>query len=480
MNKTVTLRRIKDSWQGCAKILDMNDGDFCKAVFPDAYDERRSGDGLQKKRGRKDVGMLDLADSTIRGLMAGNRKSYGHGQEAYVAAEFTHHLRSHLATGASFRLIGGGTISYKNSMLDKIGALVSVTTPAITAEHRIFSNLSVLDVWENECEDSLALENAVKELLGFNTKEAIIYALFLYILCAVFGENISDLSELYSPDSILQVYESSDMLDRIYTRNHLPLSEIDENYDYVEKYNLYLFRRTKNWLFDGATLTFEKGIDNKYVATMILADKNTGTGGEMLDVRPIRREFRGAPVVSVGDEAVYIIFKEESTEKFAIMSFRYQKFTTGKMYYRTGALIIADPDLTKRHYPLMQKVCICKKKLDEGDLETVKGMLSTSDSQIVMTEDQLEDFSGRIKEAGYPWAEEFEKSYKDFIKMHSKRVYVFDENEIIASTFGDFTEEQRMQIMLMLKAAAAPSKGNSYNFVSTGEHIDFHRLVKEK
>jgi hypothetical protein len=95
-----------------------------------------------------------------------------------------------------------------------------------------------------------------------------------------------------------------------------------------------------------------------------------------------------------------------------------------------------------------------------------------------MTEDQLEDFTNEVKAMGYPWAQEFEDSYKGFIEMHMKKVYVFDENEIVTSTFGAFTEEQRMQIMMMLKAKAAPQKGNCYNFVSAGEHIDFHKLVK--
>ena len=480
MNKSVTLRRIKDNWQGCAKILDMSDKEFCMAVFPDAYDKKRSRDGLQRKRGKGDISMLELAPSTLRGLMAGNTKSYGQGKEAYVAAEFTGHLRSHLSTDASFRLIDGGFVGYKNSMLEKIGNLVSITVPQMTSEHGIFTKIKISDMWEGECRDGEALEKAINELRGFNSREAVVYALFLYILCGVFGKRISELSFLYSEEAIGQVYESSDMIDRIYTKNHIPLGEIDENSDYGDKYNLYLFRRTKNWLFDGATLSIERGIDNKYVATMTLADRNTGTGEALPDVRPIYRVFRGSPILSLQDELIYIIFKEDQTERFAIMSFRYQRFTTGKMYYRTGVLILADPELTKRNYSMVQKVCICKKRLDEMELEAVKGMLSTSDSQIVMTEEQLEEFTNKVKEDGYPWAEEFEKSYKEFIKMHSKRVYIFDENEIVASTFGDFTEEERMQIMLMLKSKSAPVKGNSYNFVSTGEHINFHRLVKEK
>lgn len=481
MKKAVTLRRIKQYWGGCARILDMNDEEFCRAIFPDAYDEKKSDDGLQRKSGKNNPDMLALAESTLRGLMAGNRKSYGQGQRAYVAADFTKHLKAHLTTGATFRQKNGGLIGYKNSMLEKITALAALTSPEITSEHRIFKELGVTELWEaHDCREALELQGAIDELLSINSKEAVNYALFLYVLVGVFGENITELSELYSKETIQKVYESSDMLDRIYTKKHVPLSEKDENSDYAQTYNLYLFRRTKGWLFDGATLSIERGIDNKYIATMILADSNTGTGEQMTGVRTIYRVFRGATILSTEDETVYIIFREDSTEKYAIMSFRYQKFTTGKMYYRTGVLIMADPDLTKRNYPLVQKVCICKKKLEQTELMAVRGMLSTSDSRIVMSEEQLEEFTDEIRKSGYPWAEEFVKSYKEFIKMHSKKVYVFDENEIVASTFGDFTEEQRMQIMLMLKAKAAPSKGNSYNFVSAGEHIDFHRLVKEK
>ncbi len=478
MMKMVTLRRIKNLWTDCPQILDANDEKFCLAVFPDAYDASKSEDGLQKN---KSVSMLSLGDSTLRGLMKDNRKSYGSDKVAFIAAGFTNHLKKHLANDASFRFKSGGTMSYRKSMLDKICVLVENTSPTMTAEHAIFNELSVVMLWKEKCEDSDALKGAIDELLKINTKDTIVYALFLYILAAVYGDCMGELSALYSAEAIQQVYEKSDMLDRIYTRKHIPLGEEDVTHDYVENYHVYLFRRTKDWIYDNARLKIETGNNGKYIATLILADSNTAPNISGDTARPIKRIFKGTPILSVEDESVYIIFREESTEKFAILSFRYQKFTTGKMYYRTGLLMLADQDLTKRHYPMVQKVCICKNKADEVQLACIRGMLSTTCSQIVMTETQLDQFKEEIAKLNVPWKDAFLDVYVKFIEMHVKRikVYVFDENEILTSTFGDMSEEDRMQIMLMLKAKAAPSKGNSYNFVSSGEHIDFHKLVKE-
>ncbi len=469
MNTVVTLKSIKSIFKGCPELLDKSDLEFCKMIFPDAYNPKVCNDS-------KTNNMLNLASSTLRGLMSGNRKASKNNSKAFSAALFSKHLKQHLEYD-SYYTYQNGTMrkSYKDSMLDNISVLFNNTYPKINSKHPIFNESNISANWHgSESGELVELKNALSELLAFNTDEAIIYVIFLYVLIAVFGEDISDLSKLYSQEAVRKIYMKSDVLDRIYTRYHAPFCDND----YIEtEYNIYLFRGTVDSIYESATLKMTVDANGRPTAMLVISDSNESVArpGEK---RALNKIFKGVPVKSDNDDTVYMVLRNEVDEEFAFLCFKYQHFNTGNMYYRTGLFISCQQINSHNQYPSAQKACICRKELTNEELICIRGMLSIGSSRIILTEEQLINFVNEIDKLNLPFADEFKRYYLPFIELHKKTVYLFDEMEIISSTLGSLTETERIKLMLMLKDISETQKGITSKFICADDHIGFHKLVK--
>ena len=460
MKNKVTLKGIRECW-GNSTISAMNNVDFCRVILPDAYDPSKSSDTKSSSY------LVD--NSTLRGFMAGNKKADKKKDDSFSAARLTKHLMKQLKSNASIAYIDPSIRkACTKSMVDNIRNLVEETSPSMTPDHAVFTELSISEWWSDQnCEECNQISNAMERLLKQKTQESIAYALFLLILVAIFRHHVSELVTLYDEKVIQRIFESSNSLDKIYTRNHVPLDDPD----YLDKeYHVYLYRSTVDSLYESGTLKMTIDTNDMSTAILTLTDANSSTERHV-GTRPLDFQYKGTPVWDKTDDIVYIVIKCDKNEELRFLCFKYEPFNTGSMYYRTGLMISAEP---RNHYPQVQRVCICARAFKDDEIAVVKGMLQINRDKLVLTPDQLDNFMLEIENTNMPWAQEFKTHYKPFIELHKKEVYVFGEAEILTSTLGDISDLDRMRIMLMLKAHSALRN----NFITTSDNKEFHMLVK--
>lgn len=460
MKARVTLKEIRSRW-GNTAVSEKNNVDFCRAILPDAYDPAKSGDV-------KSCSYL-VDNSTLRGFMAGNKKAGTKNGDSYSAARLTARLMQQLKSSASIAYLDPTVRkTCTKSMIDNVRSWAESVSPPIMPDHPLFTELSVSQWWADpDCEECRRICRAMERLLKQRTQESISYALFLLILVAIFRHHVSELEHLYNEEALRRIFDASNTLDKVYTRNHVPL----EDPDYLDTdYHVYLYRSTIDSLYESGTLRMTVDTNGMSTAILSLVDSNSSAqrhGGS----RPVDLRYRGTPVLDKADDIVYIVFKDEQNEDLRFLCFKYEQFSAGTMYYRTGLMISPEP---RNRYPQVRRVCICSRAVDPEEIPVVKGMLQTNGSRLMLTADQLDSFMEEIERANMPWAREFREHYKPFIELHKKEVYVFDEAEILTSTLGEISDLDRMRIMLMLKAHSATRS----SVVSTSDNTDFHKLVR--
>jgi hypothetical protein len=158
---------------------------------------------------------------------------------------------------------------------------------------------------------------------------------------------------------------------------------------------------------------------------------------------------------------------------FAFLSFSYMRFNFTPMYFRSGILVSSAPE-TK--YPIAQRVAIVARKLEEEEMPYVRGLLKTGGRQVILTEAQYRLFLENFRD--YPWMPDFEAHYAPLFEAHKKTVYCFRQEELMAWSIGDLSQEDRLRILLALRSVDNPSDRMQDKFLESAPPTRTHAIMK--
>ena len=465
MHCNLTLNFIKDNW--CPATAAMDRYSFCLEILPDSYDSR-----LCRGQGER---FLDTASDaflsmqTLQGLMRGNRKSAKNPTFASVA--FTKDFQQKLAHNSPIRYRDPerSPENTVENMLGKLRRLIRRFCAPMDRSHMLFTHMDLSTLGEGpEYPEYEKLRLILEMLLERETETALTYALFLMIVTAILQSRITAVQHLYSHETIEQVLSSdaeAPVLE-VEGSSHVPFT--DPNY--MHTYHIYFYRDTPGkYLWEGELVMQLNESGTRAVASMTLHSRSQSPiSGEM----ELLRVFRGVPMLSRRDHVVYIGMTDERNT-FAFLSFSYMRFHFTPMYFRSGILVSSAPE-TK--YPIAQRVAIVARKLEEEEMPYVRGLLKTDGKQVLLTEQQYSIFKEQYRD--YPWMPDFEAHYAPLFEAHKKTVYCFNEEELLAWSIGDLSQEDRLRILLALRSVDNPSNKMQGKFLESVPPARTHAIMK--
>ena len=459
MRTHVTLKEILLRWQqpilqGCSRK------EFCYALLPDAYNVRFCGDPGT-------TSYLDnISDSVLRKFVTGNYAQKG--SERYAHAQFTNDIIEKLRSNSIFYYKDDRPCTgYRQNMLHKIQLLVKGTLPPMTAQHPLFTQLGLVDEAQAKATPYWSyletLQRSMDRLLENGSEGALSYAVFLLVLMAILREQgMAQLFELYEPAAINRLLELENCQSDGVLTNQVSFS--DPNYMY--SYHLYLYTEASDCLYKAGSLSLSRPSETRTQAALNIIFE---------DFQGIDREsqYTGSTMFSPRDDMVYALMTSPEGQ-MAFLCFKHEKFKFQKMYFRSALLIRPAP---RTHVPQVQKVILTSKNLSGEELSYVEGALKFNDAQIFLTEQQLEDFRHTFAECS--WMEEFDRTLLPFIKQHEKTYYSFSGDELLSCSLSSLSEQERLQIMLLLKKSADSTSPELYNLIRCIDPLNIHRLFRE-
>ena len=459
MKERATLKQILLRWQqpilqGCSRK------EFCYALLPDAYNVRFCGDPGT-------TSYLDnISDSVLRKFVTGNYAQKG--SERYAHAQFTNDIIEKLRSNSIFYYKDDRPCtSYRQNMLHKIQLLVRGTLPPMTAQHPLFTQLGLVDEAQAKATPYWSyletLQRSMDRLLENGSEGALSYAVFLLVLTAILREQgMAQLFELYEPAAISRLLELENCQSDGVLTNQVSFS--DPNYMY--SYHLYLYTEASDCLYKAGSLSLSRPSETRTQAALNIIFE---------DFQGIDREsqYTGSTMFSPRDDMVYALMTSPEGQ-MAFLCFKHEKFKFQKMYFRSALLIRPAP---RTHVPQVQKVILTSKNLSGEELSYVEGALKFNDAQIFLTEQQLEDFRHTFAECS--WMKEFDRTLLPFIKQHEKTYYSFSGDELLSCSLSSLSEQERLQIMLLLKKSADSTSPELYNLIRCIDPLNIHRLFRE-
>ena len=127
-----------------------------------------------------------------------------------------------------------------------------------------------------------------------------------------------------------------------------------------------------------------------------------------------------------------------------------------------------------------------KQKGEEGEA-LVSTVLFNTDRNVIhdrvdirkiepLTEQQYSLF--RVKFRDYPWMPDFEAHYAPLFEAHKKTVYCFNEEELLAWSIGDLSQEDRLRILLAMRSVDNPSNVMLGKFLESVPPSRTHAIMK--
>lgn len=442
MAENVTLKRIQNYWND-PYITGFSNEAFCRAVLPDSLSSEFS---------------RMAGTSVLRKFMNGNYHDKGKG---YADATVTQMLLKEISED---RKRG------RDNMLGKIKKLMEQTMTPITAEHAIFTSLSVttfIGLSSSELMYMQKLEQTIDTLREDGSNDSICYAIFLLVLTAVLRNKMVSLAQLYSEEAMLKRKSTASMRAPSNTDQSVRDPYFSDK-DYMNNYYVYIFRQASDKLFSEGELTMRVGEDGVPKATLMMRD----TKGADRD--PITRKFCGTPYRSRYDKTVYIVMNDQFGA-LGILCFHHEEFAVSDlpMYYRTGLFISS---YIRHATPTVRKIAILARKVDPTELPYVRGVLKTSGQKIIISEQQLDEFRNTFRD--YPWMPEFERTFVPMIKSHARTCYCLDEGEILSHSLSRLDELDRIRIMLALKSLHEPGQKEKHNKIDCVDPSNLHRIMR--
>ena len=463
MNCNLTLNFIRESW--CPATRSMDRWFFCREILPDSYNPelcRGQGDHFFNLRDDR-----HLSEQTLNGLMRGNRKS---GRDLnFASVAFTKDFQNKLAHNSpiEFRAPDRPQETTVENMLGKLRLLIRQNGAPMDRGHMLFTHADFSTLGQGpEQTDFDQVQLAVSMLLERGTEDSLTYALFLLIVTAILQSRVAAVKHLYSPEAVENVLTSdreAPVLE-VEGRFHVPFT--DPNY--MHTYHIYFYRDTPDKELWAGRLEMKLN-QNRAVATMTLTDRSRSP---LVGDREIQRVFRGVPMLSKQDHVVYIGMTDE-LNTFAFLTFSYSHFHFSPMYFRSGLLVSTAPE-TK--YPIAQRVAIVARELTAEEMPYVWGLLKTDRKQVLLTQQQYNLFLEKFRD--YPWMPDFMQHYAPLFEAHKKTLYCFNEEELLAWSIGDLSNEERLRILLALRSVDNPSNIMLGKFLESIPPTRTHAIMK--
>lgn len=463
MHCNLTLNFIKDNW--CPATAAMDRYSFCLEILPDSYDSR-----LCRGQGER---FLDTASDaflsmqTLQGLMRGNRKSAKN--PAFASVAFTKDFQQKLAHNSPIRYRDPerSPENTVENMLGKLRKLIRRFCAPMDRNHMLFTHMDLTTLGEGpEGPEYEKLRLILEMLLERETETALTYALFLMIVTAILQSRITAVQQLYSHETIEQVLSSdaeAPVLE-VEGNSHVPLT--DPNY--MHSYNIYYYHDNQGEKIYHGKLTMQLN-NNRPVATMILRAQTVSPVAGELD---ITRIYTGVPMLSKKEQMVYIAMTDEKNT-FVFISFPYVYYNFSPMYFRSALLVRIS---SHEKAPVAQRAVIMARDLREDELPYIWGLLKTGGKQLLLTEQQYRIFRETFR--NYPWMADFETHYAPLFEAHKKTVYCFNEEELLAWSIGDLSQEDRLRILLALRSVDNPSNKMQGKFLESVAPTKTNSLMK--
>jgi len=459
MKPIVTMKQIQKYWD-LPELTAKKNEDLSIALLSDDFNGKLANQGCT---------VQNLGKSTLGKFVNGNLRSKH--SRSFANADITKrmidHIRAdHLVPYHSELEMPPRTC--RESMLCNIRQLVDRTLPAMTGDHPLFTCLALMDestLNDGEREQFRILQDTIDGLRSDGTPEALTYAIFLLALTSIFRHQMATLPELYDLQAVRETLSATPGTGLPMAANQAPFTDPD----YMNDYWLYLFRIGYSRLYSRAHLSMCLDENGMPQAELSLYDTNDSAA---LSRTPIDRRFTGIPYRSSHDKTVYIVMQDQN-DKLGILTFKHQKFNFGPMYFRSGLFLSTSSD---SNVPMVQRVAISARKLEQEELPYAEGFLKTSGTGITLTDQQLQAFLKKFQ--NYPWMEEFERSILPFINSHACKCYRFDEAEILSYSLTELDEQDRLKIMLALKSISETNRRESHTNVNCTPPPDLHKLFR--
>lgn len=334
------------------------------------------------------------------------------------------------------------SVGCKTNMLNKIYYYVLQSDTKPIDNLLSAQNVQLHPFPENQSVCVAPFRDALQRLYMNGTKESLTYGIFLLVMHSVFHRNMSDLFLLYCGekfDAIVEKTRSVDTSKKILPDNHTYF--IDPFYSHP--YHAYIFRDNYDRLYENGLLKLEcsKGIPSASLKLEDSWDSNSHT----ISNDPVSHHYIGTPILSRRDSLVYILLRDtEDQDALGFLVFQYTAFSNkNNCYYRSGLFVSSN----HRHNPEVRKIVITERRLTEEELPLVKGILRTTNRQVILSESQLEKFFEDHKEK-YPNID----LMKDALLPHHKNWYCFADKLVGALADPALDELERLKLMLSIKS----------------------------
>ncbi len=359
----------------------------------------------------------------------------------------------------SFRYKDGlGTITCKQNMMNKLQYLVSQTSGQKI--DMLFSNLELLPFFDTDLRNLIHCK--IKEL---HKKGNHVYGLFLLVLTAVFRDEVRNLPHLYSDETIRENIVKCDMIvslpnDCVYFS--------DPNY--MNTYNVFLYRNIQ-----GEDHLYDKGIlklSNDGIipsAELILHDSFNDDGRDY--------HYLGVPMQT--GNMIYLPMGDKMHDNaLGILVMEYENFTNGMaMYFRLGLFLSCEFRYKK---PQVQRIIIAPESriLTKADEGVIRGLLRTSGTKIVFTQEELEEFAQDESIQQENWIEGFRKWILPELKSKKYNNCCITEEAIMDFQKGKFSSPQLIRIAYALKNFTESQWRKKNTHILCDPPEDFHYIMR--
>lgn len=452
MSGRISLNGIKSalfsSYMGSALDEPERNAEFCLKLLPDHCNPALAASPLQL-----------IGDVAISRFFKGNRRTDK--PNSYGNASFTAELLQCLKDNTPVLYMDGSpSKSCRESMLDNIRALIRSTGAKITPDHPVFTEYSPSEPEYQSNSEFIQLAYALRMLRAANTDGSMCYAVFLLVLCSIFWKDMHELTDCFTPETIFEA--TSQTSGGIWDLSEKQTLFTDPHY--MNEYHVYLYKSTKRGggiLYQNASLTISNAQSPLPAATLTM---DIGSESDI--------QFTGTPLFSANDDMVYIIMRS-TQDRLGILCFKYEAFSSGNMYFRTGLLLTG---FSGSHEPSVQKVIITARCLAEDEYPLADGYLKSFTDTLYLTDEQLAAFREKFRDQA--WMDQFTDVFLPFIQLHKRTLYTITEKELLFYSMGNLSDLDRLRAMLSLRSVEGTDRSDAIPFFRLSEPADLYRLMK--
>ena len=298
------------------------------------------------------------------------------------------------------------------------------------------------------------LPKNIENLLELESEKAFIYAILLFILIAIFHENIAvdPVSVVFKKETIEGILEIE------FSKNEISssISNISNEYDQpfghqqYKNFKIYLYNDTGNYTSDfcSGEIHFR---DNGEVNLNFQNEKSMGT-----------TQYSGKAYLFTANKLVHITLEDETTHRGALICFHYTEFKKDpkKCFLRKG-LFISTGAADEHYRPYVKNIILLHKEPTQQ--EFVSGLLKCCNMRngkefIIIQKTAVTHFINRLYEFAFMIPLIDSKSFfEQFFDRHEHNNYcLIKENEFLDFLIENFNssldEWNHIEIILLLKS----------------------------